>query len=267
MFTSETTFTRTIESGRIWVTAARHNLPLWWVMATNILWWIVLPHDRFVDSDTVPGAAGLTARYLHILEEFDALTASGRPAPRFGEIEPGQARLSSSGGWRTLILRLYGNDVAGNRQLCPKTAALIDEIPGIRTAMFSILEPGVRLPGHGGAYKGVWRYQLALHVPPGEVAGITVGGVTRHWTQGEALTFDDTYWHTAWNDGEVDRVVLFVDIERQMPRVWMNRFNRAVLRRIERHHRLRDAATRAEEMSRTSAPTGSSPLVVRLGMK
>jgi aspartate beta-hydroxylase len=61
-----------------------------------------------------------------------------------------------------------------------------------------------------------------LHVPAAQPAaqpgaaqpplGITVGGETRVWREGEPLVFDDTYEHSTWNDTGGDRVVLLFDL-------------------------------------------------------
>ena len=81
--------------------------------------------------------------------------------------------------------------------------------------MFSILEPGKRLPPHRGPYNGVLRLHLGLLIPePRERAAIRVGPEQHHWTEGRVLIFDDAYEHEAWNETEQVRVVLFVDFER-----------------------------------------------------
>jgi aspartyl/asparaginyl beta-hydroxylase (cupin superfamily) len=78
--------------------------------------------------------------------------------------------------------------------------------------MFSIFEPGKRLPPHRGPYNGVLRLHLGLIVPSEcEKVGIRVGGKTCHWREGEVLIFDDAYDHEAWNDSGEIRVVLFLD--------------------------------------------------------
>jgi beta-hydroxylase len=83
--------------------------------------------------------------------------------------------------------------------------------------MFSILGPHKRIPPHGGPYKGVLRYHLGLRVPgPADACGITVRGETRQWGEGRSLVFDDVWEHSAWNESDDLRVVLFVDFIRPM---------------------------------------------------
>ena len=84
---------------------------------------------------------------------------------------------------------------------CPETTRLVESVPGMETAMFSILSPGKHIPPHHGPYKGVLRYHLGLLVPePEDQLGISVGGQVAHWSEGESLVFDDTFEHSAWND-------------------------------------------------------------------
>jgi aspartyl/asparaginyl beta-hydroxylase (cupin superfamily) len=53
---------------------------------------------------------------------------------------------------------------------------------------------------------------LPLIVPDG--CGLRVGAEVRHWSEGEALIFDDSIEHEAWNTSDALRVVLLFDIWR-----------------------------------------------------
>ena len=113
---------------------------------------------------------------------------------------------------------------------CPKTAALLDSIPGMSTAMFSILTPGTRIAPHRGPFKGVLRYHLGLVVPPDpEHCAIRVAEETRSWQEGRGLVFDDTNEHEAWNETADPRVVLFVDFIKPL-RFPASALNRLLLR-------------------------------------
>jgi beta-hydroxylase len=102
--------------------------------------------------------------------------------------------------------------------MCPRTAALMEEIPGMKTAMFSILSPRKHILDHRGPYKGVLRYHLGLIVPEQEEAcRIRVGDEIRHWEEGKSMIFDDTFNHEVWNDTDETRVVLFIDVLRPLP--------------------------------------------------
>jgi beta-hydroxylase len=97
------------------------------------------------------------------------------------------------------------------------TAQLVERIPGMTTAFFSILAPGKHLPDHRGTFKGIVRYHLGLIVPePREQCRIRIGDIFCHWREGRSLIFDDTYRHEVWNETDGTRVVLFVDFRRPL---------------------------------------------------
>ena len=92
------------------------------------------------------------------------------------------------------------------------------QIPGMTTAMFSILSPRKHILDHRGPYKGVLRYHLGLIVPEGR-RGLPDPRRRGHSPLGEgrSMIFDDTFNHEVWNDTDETRVVLFVDVLRPLP--------------------------------------------------
>ena len=100
---------------------------------------------------------------------------------------------------------------------CPKTAALLDGIPGLFQAFFSILDGGKSIPAHGGPYRGYLRYHLGLVVPERTPRRSGSRTSTYTWQEGESILFDDSWEHEVINDCAEDRVVLIVDIRRPMP--------------------------------------------------
>ena len=96
--------------------------------------------------------------------------------------------------------------------MCPQTWRIVRTIPGLKTAMFSILEPGKQLKPHRGPYNGVLRLHLGLIVPdtpPGTVAIRVDEDLPVEGRKGADLR--RLVWTEAWNDSEQTRVVLFVD--------------------------------------------------------
>jgi aspartate beta-hydroxylase len=76
--------------------------------------------------------------------------------------------------------------------------------------MFSVLTPGTHILPH----RGVTNTRIVCHLPlvvPGDCA-LVVGGERHVWRVGEAVAFDDTYEHEAWNRGSSTRVVLIIDV-------------------------------------------------------
>ena len=178
----------------------------------------ILPTEEF------PWAASFEESWRDIREELDAVLTVRAHLPAFHEIN-GDATNIRSDNWKTFFFYGFGRRSDANCKRCPRTAQLIEGVPGMKTAFFSILGPGVHLPPHHGPWKGFVRYHLGLMVPePIEDCGIIVGGERAHWGEGKSLIFDDTYEHQVWNDTKGTRAVLFLDVVRpcRVPGSWLN---------------------------------------------
>jgi beta-hydroxylase len=147
-------------------------------------------------------------------------------------------------GWNVYTLRLYGVNIEENMKRCPITANLVKMCPYIHTAVFSILEPGKVIPPHYGPNKGVLRYHLGLIVPDGD-CHIKVGSDTYRWKEGEGILFDETFQHSAHNNTDKVRAVLYLDIPRPMPYGWLNTLNEWILWGIENSPNNKRAIQRA----------------------
>jgi len=161
----------------------------------------------------------------HVLEDQGAL-------PNFQEISKDQLEITDDDRWKTFFLYGYGFEAKLGVEMCPRTAALMREIPGMTTAMFSILSPRKHILDHRGPYKGVLRYHLGLIVPKDAPScRIRVGEDFRHWEEGGSMIFDDTFNHEVWNDTDETRVVLFVDVLRPLPEP-LSTLNRLIVKAI-----------------------------------
>ena len=167
----------------------------------------------------------IEAEWRSIRAELDEVLKYPAGIPNFQDVSIEQKSITNDDRWKTFFFYGYGlrNDM--NCDICPATARLLSQIPGMTTAMFSILLPGKRIPSHRGPYNGVLRYHLGLVVPDPERCGIIVGGQRAHWEEGKSLIFDDSFQHEAWNDADGIRVVLFVDFVRPLsvPAAQLNR--------------------------------------------
>jgi beta-hydroxylase len=173
-----------------------------------------LPVQPFYRPSDFAWVAPVEANWKAIRAELDAVLAHRDALPNFQDISTDQYTLTDDDRWKTYFFYGYGFRSDANCARCPETTRLIEAIPGMETAMFSILAPGKRIPPHTGPYKGVLRYHLGLVVPdaPVEQVGIRVGGETAGWSEGASLVFDDSYEHEAWNHADADRIVLIVDL-------------------------------------------------------
>jgi ornithine lipid ester-linked acyl 2-hydroxylase len=185
------------------------------------------------DNAEFPWAHELEQATPAIRRELAAVLEKREPIPPFQEISPEQRAITQDDRWRTYVLFAYGVRANRNCRLCPETAAAVARIPGMKTALFSILSGHKHIPPHRGPYKGLLRCHLGLSVPEPESCRIRVGAHYASWREGRALIFDDTCEHEVWNDGSAARVVLFIDFLRPMraPLDWVNRGVLALMQR------------------------------------
>lgn len=113
-------------------------------------------------------------------------------------------------GWQAFYLYSSFRPVERNLARCPATSEILRELPIAKEALFSILQPGARLPEHADEYNFVLTCHLGIDVP--EDCGIRVGGITRTWQDGKCLVLDTSYLHEAWNESPRRRAVLLIDV-------------------------------------------------------
>jgi beta-hydroxylase len=115
-------------------------------------------------------------------------------------------------GWSVYGLIAFGRRIERALSSCPRTAALLAQVPGVTTAGFSRLAAGAHIKPHIGWVETVYRLHMGLVVP--RDCALRVGDQTRPWREGECLIFDDTVEHEAWNRSSETRVVLLLDFLR-----------------------------------------------------
>jgi aspartyl/asparaginyl beta-hydroxylase (cupin superfamily) len=181
-----------------------------------------LPPVEFHDRSRFPWLEQVEAATPEIRAELDALLASEAaelvPYIHYPDDVPlAQWRaLNRSRDWTAIHLLQNGARIERNARHCPRTMALLAELPQPQVprrspnAMFSLLAPRTRIPPHTGVANTRLVCHLPLIVPEG--CGFRVGAETRAWEPGQAFVFDDTIEHEAWNDSDQLRVVLIFDV-------------------------------------------------------
>jgi aspartyl/asparaginyl beta-hydroxylase (cupin superfamily) len=171
--------------------------------------------DQFPWLDEIEaGTEDIRREFLAVLQADEGfrpyLTYSAdKPMNQFGE-------LNNSARWSAFHLIKDGRVDASGAARCPRTMDLLSRAPQpdqpgrTPAALFSLLKPHTRIPPHTGVSNARVLVHLPLIVPPG--CGFRVGNQTREWVPGQALVFDDTIEHEAWNDSDELRVVLIFDI-------------------------------------------------------
>jgi aspartate beta-hydroxylase len=155
-----------------------------------------------------------------IREELLAAMARAQHSERvFLSDEAEQRGLAGAAGapsWNGFYFWRHGERRDSNHALCPRTSAALEALPLVRIrgnapeVMFSVLTPGTHILPH----RGVTNTRVVCHLPlvVPEDCALVVGGEARAWREGEAVAFDDTYEHEAWNRGSRTRVVLIIDV-------------------------------------------------------
>jgi aspartyl/asparaginyl beta-hydroxylase (cupin superfamily) len=181
-----------------------------------------LPVIEFFDRSLFPWMEALEAATEAIRAELLDVLASDRdeltPYVHFAATDPlDQWReLNHNRRWSAYYLWNYGEPYPAHLARCPVTAKLLEQIPCVRietrapNAFFSILDAKTRIPPHTGMTNSRATVHLPLIIPPG--CGFRVGGETREWIAGKAWAFDDTIEHEAWNESDVPRAILILDV-------------------------------------------------------
>ena len=159
----------------------------------------------------------LEANWETIRDEAQKVLARPEDVPALRVVSPDHSRIATDDKWKVFFLWGYRYEVEKNTARCPVTNGLVQSIPGLISAFFSIHTPGTHLPRHYGPTNGMITCHLGLQIPKDRgKCRIAIDGKDYHWEAGKFLIFDDTYYHEVWNDTEVDRVILLMHVERPL---------------------------------------------------
>ncbi len=186
-----------------------------------------VPRDPYLDPASMPGLELLRSNWQTIREE--ALSLSDE-----GHIKPSDKRNDLAfnsffkKGWKRFYFKWYGPWFPSAVDRCPKTIALLSQVPGLNAAMLTQLSPGTDLRRHRDPFAGSLRYHLGLATPNSPKCRILVDGQEYYWKDGEHILFDETYIHEAYNDTDQNRIILFCDMARPLHTPVMRLVNRVV---------------------------------------
>ena len=186
----------------------------------SILYFPGIPASFWFNRDAFPWFDALELATPAIREELLAVMPRVEQAERVFDSDEAERRglagARGEPGWTGFYFYRHGERRSDNLGLCPRTTAILESLPLCRIrehapeVMFSVLTPGTHILPH----RGVTNTRVVCHLPlivPDDCA-LVVGGETHVWREGEAVAFDDTYEHEAWNRGSRTRVVLIIDV-------------------------------------------------------
>jgi ornithine lipid ester-linked acyl 2-hydroxylase len=209
-------------------------------------------NKTFFEPELFPWVPAVEAEWTTVRKELQAIMVRREDIPNFQDISEAQKVLTEGDQWKTFWLYGYGEKAEENCARCPQTVRVLRLIPGMKSAMFSILAPRKHIPEHRGMYKGILRYHLGLIVPgPEGSCKIRVGNDVRYWKEGKSLIFDDSHPHEVWNNCDSYRVVLFVDVVRPLP-FPLSTLNRSIIWAISRTPSITEPMERIRERARAA---------------
>lgn len=174
-----------------------------------------VPKDPILDVERFPELRVLRDNWETIRDE--ALGLEGKGLIDYGAAHDDMAFVSFRWrGWKRFHIKWYHDAFPSAVQHCPKTVALVNSIPGVNAAAFTMLPPGKQLGRHRDPFAVSLRYHLGLVTPQKEGCAIWIDGQKRTWKAGQDFVFDETYIHWAENATDENRIILFVDFTRPL---------------------------------------------------
>ena len=162
-----------------------------------------------------------------VLEELENLL--------YNEAESGKSYFSPwsdenayEGNWDIFNLYDFGTKLKSNCSFCPKTTALVEQVPNLKSASFSGLATDTYIKPRVSYSNEVMRCNLGLVCPPRSSNGLSrehpmplincgmrVGDVIHTWRPGKAFVFNPSEEHEAFNYGDRTRFILVVDFKKE----------------------------------------------------
>ena len=195
-----------------------------------------LPQRQFYERNEFAWLVEIEQAVPEMQAELRAVLADGADFAPYVEANSDRPRannpLINDPKWGAFYFWRNGEIVPENAARCPVTMHALERAPmplidqRSPIALWSLLKPDTHIQPH----HGLLNTRLICHIPlivPDDCA-IRVGNETRSWIEGQALIFDDSFEHEAWNKSNDTRVILLFEIWR--PEISLE--ERAALTRI-----------------------------------
>lgn len=195
-----------------WIKSRRHGLNRY------LARYSLVGNTPTYDCQLFPWLDPILAAVPAIREEALPILALNEAIPPFRDFAPGHERIApSANDWRSFFFYGYGYPVPENLARCPVVAAALNGVPGLVSAIYSIVGPDAHIRRHRGVSKAIMTAHIGLIVPDNaEACRMDVDGDTVVWRAGEAAVFDDTFPHEVWNETDQPRVILLIQFRRPM---------------------------------------------------
>ncbi len=181
-----------------------------------------LPQRQFYERDEFPWLTEIEAAVPEMQAELRAVLADGNDFAPYVEAHADRPLaanpLMNDPKWGAYYFWRNGEIVPENAARCPVTMQALQHAPmplidqRSPIALWSLLKPDTHIQPHHGLLNTRLICHIPLIVPQG--CALRVGNETRSWREGEALIFDDSFEHEAWNKSDATRVILLFEIWR-----------------------------------------------------
>ena len=188
----------------------------------SVFYYPGMPQREFYERSEFPWLAEMEAAIPAMQEELRGVIARTQAFTPYVQNHPDRPRpnnpLLDDPSWGAYYFWKDGVEVTENSVHCPRTMAALGAapIPVIQErspmALYSVLEPGTHIAPHHGMLNTRLICHIPLILPPD--CALRVGAETRPWQNGQALIFDDSFEHEAWNRSDQRRVILLFEIWR-----------------------------------------------------
>lgn len=164
----------------------------------------------FYNKEAFPFADTLEHNYKLIKDELKDYLKGHQLQSYFNE-----ALVEKKDSWKVISLRFWDIDFPENQRHFQKTMTLINAIPHLTSASFTLLEPGSKIKPHCGDTNAMYRFHLGLDIP-GVLpeCGFKSKGDWRNWEEGKLLIFNDANLHQAINLTDRPRLIFIFDTVR-----------------------------------------------------
>ena len=181
-----------------------------------------LPQRQFYERDEFPWLTEIEAAVPEMQAELRAVLADGNDFAPYVEAHADRPLaanpLMNDPKWGAYYFWRNGEIVPENAARCPVTMQALQHAPmplidqRSPIALWSLLKPDTHIQPHHGLLNTRLICHIPLIVPQG--CALRVSNETRSWREGEALIFDDSFEHEAWNKSDATRVILLFEIWR-----------------------------------------------------
>jgi beta-hydroxylase len=171
----------------------------------------VIPNTRFSWTKYIEAQTPV------IRAEAEKLLRDRMSVPSIREVSPDHDKIALDDKWRSFFLWGYGVRIQENLAKCPETAKILENVPGLLTAFYSVMLAGAHVPKHTGPTKAILTAHLGLIIPlKRENCHMQVATENLVWEQGKVFIFDDMFDHEVWNDTSEDRIILLMHLKRPL---------------------------------------------------